>query len=413
MRLVAMAWRNIFRQKRRTLIALSALVVGLAALVVFQGYIARIMSNFRDRTILAGLGHVQVSGGEGYWEDGEFDPYAYLLENAEPRMDALRRESGVEAVFPSTGFTSIAGFGEKSATLLVKAYPADRMYLSPPGSGWTLAEAPKDRFSLGELVAGRAPEPSDKDCLVLGETAARILGVKLGDIVTLMGILPGAALNGRDFKVTAIYSSPGRDKLFAFTDYATALDFTGIAGPPVLHVIMKEPGRADAVISGLPKGLAHRGWKDLATYFNQVNSMFGGFLVVIRSIILLVTLFILGNTMNRIVFERMREWGTLRSLGTSKRGILALVLLEGSFLGLVGSALGIGSGFATSQLINLGGGLPFSEGTGLAKHMIRLAPDLRAVWLNLLPAVATAALASLFPARRAVGMTPAECLRQS
>jgi ABC-type lipoprotein release transport system permease subunit len=45
-------------------------------------------------------------------------------------------------------------------------------------------------------------------------------------------------------------------------------------------------------------------------------------------------------------------------------------------------------------------------------HVIKLAPDLRAVWLNMLPVAATAALASLFPAGRAVGMTPAECLRQ-
>ena len=74
MRTIAMAWRNIFRQKRRTLIALSALIVGLAALVVFQGYIGRMMSGFRDSTILAGLGHVQVAGGERYWDDGNTIP---------------------------------------------------------------------------------------------------------------------------------------------------------------------------------------------------------------------------------------------------------------------------------------------------------------------------------------------------
>src|SRR5208283_1118720 len=120
--------------------------------------------------------------------------------DAELEMDKVRKEPGVEAVFPSTGFTSIAGFGDKSATLLVKAYPADRMYFAPPaGPGSTAAEAPRDRFSLGVLVAGSAPSPSDRDRIVLGETAARILGVRAGDIVTLMGILPEGALNGRDF----------------------------------------------------------------------------------------------------------------------------------------------------------------------------------------------------------------------
>ena len=408
-----MAWRNIFRQKRRTLIALSALIVGLAALVVFQGYIARMMSGFRDGTILGGLGHVQVAGGERYWDDGEYNPYAYLLKDAQGVMDGLRKEHGVLAAFPSTGFTSIAGFGEKSLTLLVKAYPADRMYFSPQAEpGKIAAEAPIDRFRLGLLVAGRAPGADDRDFIVLGETAARILKAKPGDVVTLMGILPDGALNGRDFTVSGVYRDSGRDKMFAFTDYATAMDFTLIARPPVVHAILSDPGRTDAVLASLPKGLARRGWRDLAPFFIQVNTMFAGFLQIIRMIILIVTLFILGNTMNRIVFERMREWGTLRALGTTRTGILALVLLEGTFLGLAGSALGIALGFAMSRIVNLCGGLPYKMGAGLPVYMITLAPDASAVWLNIVPAVATAALASLFPARRAVGMTPAECLRQ-
>jgi putative ABC transport system permease protein len=413
MRTIAMAWRNIFRQKRRTLIALSALIVGLAALVVFQGYITRMMSGFRDSTILGGLGHVQVAGGERYWDDGEYNPYSYLLKDSRSVMDELRNEPGVLAAFPSTGFTSIAGFGEKSATLLVKAYPPERMYFSPPAEpGKPELEAPTDRFRLGLLVAGKAPGAEDRDCIVLGETAARILKAKPGDVVTLMGILPDGGLNGRDFTVSGVYRDSGRDKIFAFTDYATAMDFTGIAQPPVVHAILSDSGRADAVLASLPRDLARRGWRDLAPFFIQVNTMFAGFLQVIRMIILIVTLFILGNTMNRIVFERMREWGTLRAMGVPRRDLLALVLLEGSFLGLAGSALGIGLGFAVSRIVNLCGGLPFKMGAGLPVYMITLAPDASAVWLNVVPAVATAALASLFPARRAVGMTPAECLRQ-
>jgi putative ABC transport system permease protein len=410
---MVMAWRNIFRQKRRTLIALSALIVGLAALVVFQGYIGRMMSGFRDGTVLGGIGHVQVAGGERYWEDGEFNPYAYLLTDAQGVMDRLRKESGVVAAFPSTGFTSIAGFGEKSATLLVKAYPPERMYFSQQVEpGKSAAQAPTDRFRLGLLVAGKAPEVGDRDCIVLGETAARILKAKPGDVVTLMGILPDGGLNGRDFTISGVYRDSGRDKLFAYTDYATAMDFTGISQPPVVHAILSDSGRTDAVLASLPKSLARRGWRDLAPFFIQVNTMFAGFMQVIRAIILLVTLFILGNTMNRIVFERMREWGTLRAIGVPKRRLLSLVLLEGSLLGLAGSVLGIGLGVAASIIVNLCGGLPYRMGAGLPLYMITLAPDAGALWLNIVPAVATAALASLFPARRAVGMTPAECLRQ-
>ena len=153
-----------------------------------------------------------------------------------------------------------------------------------------------------------------------------------------------------------------------------------------------------------------RTWHDLATYFVQVNTMFGGFLNVIRAIILLVTLFILANSMNRIVRERMREWGTLRAVGTRKNTVLLLVVLEGCFLGILGAALGVALGFGVSLLINQAGGLPFVvDGQRIA---VKVLVSGRSVWLNLIPAAIVGALASLLPGLRAIKLTPSECLRQ-
>ncbi len=406
MKILMMAARNVIRQKRRTFVTLSALIIGLVGLVIFQGFITRLMSSFRDSTIRAGIGHLQIAGGVRYFEDGEFDPYAYVMKDVEARIASLKANVDVAAAFPSTGFTSIAGLGDKSATLLVKAYPAERMYFAPAGGG----PPPEDRFALGTLVAGVPPSPGDRDRLVLGETAARILAVRPGDVVTLMAVLPEGGLAGRDFTVSAIYGSPGRDKIFAYTDYQSARDFTGIDGAPVLHVLLKDIRKVDEVAAGLPKGTACLTWPSLATYYVQVNAMFSGFQNVVRLIILLVTLFILANAMNRLVFERMREWGTLRAMGTKKRSILLLIVLEGCFQGLAGAVIGIGLGFAASFLINLGGGLPYHTGT--ESLMVRIAPDARAVWLNLIPVVITAGIAAILPGLRAVRITPSECLRQ-
>jgi putative ABC transport system permease protein len=407
MRIILMAWRNIFRQKRRTLITLSALIIGLVGLVVFQGYIAQLMNGFRDSTIRAGIGHLQIAGADRYFEDGEYNPYAYAMRDTDERIATLAKDPAVNAVFPSTGFTSIAGIGDKSATLLVKAYPAERMYFAPAsGTG----QPPEDRFALGTLVAGSPPGIADRDRIVLGETAARILGVSTGDVITLMAVLPEGGLAGRDFTIGAIYRSPGMDKIFAYTDYQTARDFTSIVGAPVIHVLLKDIGSVKAVAARLPPGTAYRTWQALASYYVQVNTMFSGFQNVIRVIILLITLFILANTMNRIVFERMREWGTLRAMGTKKNQILLLVVLEGCFQGLVGAVIGIGLGFAVSALFNLGGGIPFpTDGRTI---MVRVVPDARAVWLNLIPVVITAGAAAILPGLRAVKLTPSECLRQ-
>jgi putative ABC transport system permease protein len=405
---IVMAWRSILRHARRTIVTVSALVIGLAGMVVFQGFLGQMMKGFRDGMILSGIGHVQVAASPRYFVDGEFNPFPYGLRDSARLSDLLAREPGVTAVFPSTGFVAVAGLGDQSATLLVKAYPARRMFFA---SGSGVVSPPPDRFNLGTLVSGTALEPGDRDRLVMGETAARVLGAKVGDVVTLMAILPRGNLEGRDFVVSGLFNSPGEDKSFAYTDYATASEFIRMQEPPVLMVIADTVAAVPAITRSLPPGVAYRSWKDLATLYVQVSGILGSFLSVIRVIILLVTLFILANSMNRSVLERMREWGTLRAMGTKRRDILFLILWEGGLQGFLGALAGTALGFIVSWIIDAGGGLSYHSGAQSYAIMVR--PGLHSVWLSVIPAVLTATLASILPGIRAVRLTPSRCLREA
>ena len=400
-----MAWRNLFRQKRRSLATLSALIIGLAGLVIFQGYLSQTMKEYKEETVRTGIGHIQLASSEKYFVDGEYNPYEFPLTNADSLITSLRSVPEVAAVFPSTGFTAIAGLGEKSVTLLVKGYPADRMFFGKEQLG------DEQKFHFKPLKSGQGPSAATKGGLFLGETAARILGAKVGDVITLMAVLAEGGLNGQDFTVAGIYSAPGLDKMFAYTDYETAKEFTAITAPPVLHVILKDISQTYTVAARIHDAPVVKTWPELAVFFVQVNTMFVSFLSVIRMIILLITMFILANTMNRIVFERMREWGTLRAMGTKKHGILFLVITEGMLLGFIGAVIGIVIGLIAALGINLFfNGLPFVNGTEV--YTIKITPDDQTIWNNLIPVTLTAGLAAFFPALRAVRMTPSECLRQ-
>ncbi len=102
------------------------------------------------------------------------------------------------------------------------------------------------------MIEGSPITPGKQNQLVLGETASRILGAKVGDVITLMAILPGGNLAGRDFAVCGLFSAPGTDKSFAYTDYATAADFTAMTSPPVLIVLAKDIDAVPAIARGLP-----------------------------------------------------------------------------------------------------------------------------------------------------------------
>jgi ABC-type lipoprotein release transport system permease subunit len=153
-----------------------------------------------------------------------------------------------------------------------------------------------------------------------------------------------------------------------------------------------------------------RTWKDLATLFVQVNSMLASFLAVIRAVILVVTLFILANAMNRVVVERMREWGTLRALGAKKSDVLAVVLWEGGLMGALGAVLGILLGFGIAAAINLGGGIGFHQGPQLFQIFVK--PGLDSLAVNIVPAAMVAGLAAVLPGLRAIRLSPSECLRE-
>ena len=413
MRALLIAWRSILRHARRTAVTVSALVVGLAGVVVFQGFLGQMMKGFRDGSILGGIGHVQIAQNPRYFVDGEFNPFAYPLKDTAGLLTGLEKNPAVAAVFPSTGFVAVAGFGDRSATLLVKAYPTERMYFAP-GTG--VVTPPTDRFNLGTLAAGstienETPKTGESARLMIGETAARVLGTKPGDVITLMAILPGGALQGRDFTVAGIFVSPGRDASFAYTDYRTAADFIGMPDPPVLTVIARDVSSVATITGSLPRGVSYRTWRDLATLYVQVSTILSSFLDVIRAIILLVTLFILANSMNRSVLERRREWGTLRAMGTKKRDLLFVVLWEGFLQGLLGAAAGIALGFLISAVIDAAGGLSYHNGAQAYAIMVRPGPD--SLWLDLAPAAVTAVLAAVLPGLRMLRLTPSECLREA
>jgi putative ABC transport system permease protein len=88
MRDLALAFRNLFRHRVRSAIALSAIVFGVAALLQSGGFIDWIFVNLREATIQSRLGHIQVTR-PGYFTDGTADPFAFLLAERPPELDRI------------------------------------------------------------------------------------------------------------------------------------------------------------------------------------------------------------------------------------------------------------------------------------------------------------------------------------
>jgi len=154
-----------------------------------------------------------------------------------------------------------------------------------------------------------------------------------------------------------------------------------------------------------------RTWDDLALRYHQVRELFGRIFAVLTLIVSIMVVFGITNTMTMAIFERTREIGTVMALGTRRRGVVAMFVLEGVALGALGGLVGVVLGIVLARVVSaIGIQLPPPPGSTrgfLVQIFVVPQVLLQAFRLSLV----TAALASLYPAWRAARLNVVEALR--
>ena len=155
-----------------------------------------------------------------------------------------------------------------------------------------------------------------------------------------------------------------------------------------------------------------RTWEDLALFHNQVVALFRRELHVITLIVSVIVILSIANTMTMSIFERTREFGTLRAMGARPRRIVGLLLLEGTFLGLAGAAAGLLVGALVARVVSRVG-ITYPSPPGSTRPYIG-GIDLVPAYLlfSCASSVAATVLATAFPALRAVRTRVVDALRQ-
>ena len=400
------AIKNILRNKRRTILTSLSMILGIASLLIFTSFISQQMKGFREGIIREGLGHIQIASDEDFFSKGKFDPSAFTIKNYDSIESGLKSNSEIKNIIPSIGFSAMAAGKEKTITLLIKAYPREKIFFSESHD-----ENINGKVSPSFLIEGENFSP-ETDGIIIGDLAAKILGIKCGEILTIMSILPGGALNAADFTVCGIYKGGDSGKIYAYIPYESANKIIDFKNPTSLTIFLSNENKTNETVQAIKNllpDLSIKPWNELAEFYTQVNGMYNAFLKVIAAIMVLVTVFVVMNTMSMSVFERMREIGTMRAVGTSRKRIFAMLSIEGFCLGLFGCITGILSGFVFSFIINLLGGIPFSY-DGFLYH-IQISPSITDALKAALPVLIVSLAGSLPAAIKGSKLSVAETLR--
>jgi len=399
---LSLAYRNIVRQRRRSAVAIGAISFGITALIVASGFIEWIFMDFRESTINAQLGHLQIVK-PGYHDSGKADPYAFLLPSEVPQLEETGNAGAIKVVAPRLSFSGL--ISHKEATLSFIGEGVDPRAEAAFGNGL--------QISSGSNLAA-----DDRKSVIVGEGLARNLGVSVGDTVVLLANTATGGTNAVELSVRGLFSTVTK----AYDDAAlripieTARTLLRSNGSHVWIVLLNKTADTDRVMASLQARLRNQGmevvpWYQLAEFYNKTAQLFTKQIQGIKLIIAMIILLSISNTMTMTVIERIGEIGTAMALGVRRSGILRLFLSEGLLLGCFGGVVGVLTGVGMAALIS-SIGVPMPAPPGMAHGYIgEVLVTPRIAVEALLLAIATTLLASIYPAWKASRQAIVDALR--
>jgi ABC-type lipoprotein release transport system permease subunit len=394
-----LAARNLTRHRWRSVLSLLAIVLGVASLLIGQGFLGGMTENLLRSQIDMVSGHVVAR------------PAGYPTTQANHPVDTLLSVSDEDRAWLTARAEAWTGRLLFSPTAIVRG---ESLRVRAIGVGpEDAAVFPRKDWKVDGSLDG----------VVVSRGVARLLDVRVGDEVILQGRTHPGAMNAVSFPVAGVVSTGNAwfDGFGVFVPLAEA-DALLAADGKVSHVAIRldSRGGADATRDALADrwaGVADvRSWGDETTDMMRLQAIRQKALGFLVGAILLMAASGIANTILMAAWERVREIGTLAALGMTRVQVLHLFLLEGVVLGAVGSALGamLGLGVVgwygthgidlTDAMEKGGANLPVSATLYLAVSPF---------WAVAAPlvGVAIAVLSSIYPARVASSLPPAEAVR--
>lgn len=332
--LLKLAWRNIWRNGRRTVITVLALAMGVTAIVSIHSF-REVASTDMVRGLTKGLvGHMQVHG-KGYQESPEMNTVVQDPKDIEDKV--LRALPGAQTEKRIIG-AGLAGAADSSTAVIVMGIEPDK-----PGT--------RELFKVekGRMMAESAPHEA-----MIGAGLAEQLSLSPGSEIVLVGQAADGSLANDRFTVVGIGDAGSYDANASavFLPLTEAQSFFALE-KSVHQIIVRLPNDDDLALpvkqlrdlfSTNPLEILR--WEEILPEFKSAMDAKAKNQRIIDVIVFLIVSLGVLNTMSMSTFERTREFGVMASLGTRRTRILGMVVLEAMLLGLVGFVVGVGLSYA-------------------------------------------------------------------
>tara|TARA_R110000765_G_scaffold424385_1_gene535089 strand:+ start:2302 stop:3519 length:1218 start_codon:yes stop_codon:yes gene_type:complete len=403
--LFQIAWRNIWRNKSRSLVVISSIIIGVWAGIFILSFAWGLYKNNIDESVYRQLSHIQIHH-PNFSEDNDSK---FAISNTDEIVKKLQSDNRIASV--SYRVITTGMITSPTTASGVKIYGIN------PSSEVT-------QIRLNEYVREGAYFDSGKENeILIGEKLAKKLKVKLKSKVVLTFTNTESEIISGAFRIGGIYRSKNISldevNVYVQQKYLQELLELKPTESNEIAILVNNEKQLDTIknfsIGVVPQGKIED-WKALSPELNIIIESFNLYTYIISGIILLALTFGIINTMLMSVLERIRELGMLMAIGLNKRKIFIMIILETFYLTLIGTPIGLLIGWLTvTTLGKTGINLSmFSE--GLASYgfssVIYPALDHDKYAIIVTMCLITAILSAIYPAYKALQLNPSEAIRK-
>jgi ABC-type lipoprotein release transport system permease subunit len=398
-----LAWRNILRHGRRSLITIAAIAIGLAALLFLwglnDGIHSAMIRNFQSTFV----GSLQINQ-QGFFNQPKPGTY---IRNSKVVIAALETTDVKRWTPRLQSFALAAGADTSAGMLLVGVDPR---------------REPTVIDIADKVVKGRFLEAGDAYTCILGSTSARNLKVDIGDSVILLAQGRDGALAAERYTLVGIIASgvPDIDRGMVLAPLPAVQEMLGMPGRLTSIIARVPEGRLAQVVADLRRTLGSKGlevlrWNDMFPVIQEWVTLENGFYYIFLGVVLMVVVAGVLNTVLISMLERRREFGILMALGTRSREIGAMVIAESLIIGATGTLLGSLLGLGLVGLYgHIGIDLSF-----MSESLTRFYVDpvvytkinTDHLLITVLAVLGTTSASTLYPAWKATRWQPVEAMR--
>ncbi len=403
MLMLKIAFRNIFRQKRRTVLTALSMFGGFVMAAFFIGWSDGAYNNIIDMFTRNQMGHLQV-----HHKDYLDRPSMYKTVDNLPEVErVLKNTEAVESWAPRLYSAGLASVGEKCAGVRI-------IGIDPHQENRTT------NFSQ-KITQGRMFSESPAGEVIIGKGVAKVLNARLEDEVVIVSQAADGSIANDIYRIVGIVDSGDEigDRTAFYLPLTVAQELLVLEGR--VHEVALTVQHLDDV-RGVNRQLQQKienpklsvePWQVFArSFYIAMKADKEGMWIMLVIIVLVVAIGVL-NTVLMSVLERRREYGVLKAVGTKPSQIVKMVLMEVNILGIICIIAGTAVGLLLNYIFSVHGYSlpePLTYGGMKFQHMLSEI-NARSFYIPAITVIVSATLVSLFPAVKAARTDPARSMR--